>query len=169
LEPAFLAEVVNPESGRPVEQGEEGELVLTTLGRTASPVLRYRTGDLVRLAADPVCRCGRAEVALEGGVLGRSDDMVVIRGVNIHPSAIEDILRGFPLLAEYRVTVKTDSSLSEIHVEVEPSPTCADPMALCAEIETGLRTVFNLRIPVTFVTNLPRFELKARRWIRTEH
>lgn len=168
MESEFLAEVVDPASGSQVEPGAEGELVLTTLGRIASPVLRYRTGDLVRLARETVCVCGRVELSLEGGILGRTDDMVVIRGVNIHPSAVEDVLRGFPQAVEYRVTITSAAALREVRVELEPAPTCVDVAALCHEVETALRSAFNLRIPVTHVpaNTLPRFELKSRRWIR---
>src|ERR1043166_2093811 len=86
MEEAYLPEIIAPGSGPPVNPGQEGELVLTTLGRTGSPLLRYRTGDLVRASEKWVCICGRSELALPGGILGRSDDMVVVRGVNVYPS-----------------------------------------------------------------------------------
>jgi phenylacetate-CoA ligase len=83
LESAYLPEVIEPQTGAAVPAGQTGELVLTTLDRLGSPVLRYRTGDLVKPRAPGVCACGRHELALEGGILGRSDDMVVVRGVNV--------------------------------------------------------------------------------------
>src|SRR5207302_1102365 len=98
LEPAYFAEVIEPASGQPLAAGQTGELVLTTLGRIGSPLLRYRTGDLVKLAPRTAergtpCACGRHTLALEGGVLGRVDDLIIVRGVNIFPSAVEDIIR----------------------------------------------------------------------------
>jgi phenylacetate-CoA ligase len=86
LETAYLAEVIDPASGREVQPGEAGELVLTTLDRIGSPLLRYRTGDLVKPHERVRCSCGRWDMALEGGILGRTDDMVVVRGVNVYPS-----------------------------------------------------------------------------------
>ena len=103
LESAYLPEVIDPQSGEPVPAGETGELVLTTLDRIGSPLLRYRTGDLVKPRRRSVCACGRHELALEGGILGRSDDMVVVRGVNVYPSLVEEIVRGYPEVTEYRV------------------------------------------------------------------
>ena len=88
----FVAEVLDPESGQPVAPGEVGELTLTNLDRWAAPVLRYRSGDRVRLAAG-ACACGRTFARLEGGLLGRVDDMLVVRGVNVFPSALEGIVR----------------------------------------------------------------------------
>jgi phenylacetate-CoA ligase len=103
IESEYIAEVIDPLSGAPVEPGGKGELILTNLGRTGSPLLRYRTGDLVERGADSQCECGTLDLALEGGILARTDDMVIIRGVNLYPSAIEDVLRTCDGVAEYRV------------------------------------------------------------------
>lgn len=156
LERSFYAESVAPESGQPVPEGEPGELVLTTLRRKACPLLRYRTGDLVRLARTP------AGLTLVGGILGRVDDMVVVRGVNVYPSAVEQIIRGFPEVSEFRVTLDQLAALPELSVEVEASETTAT--AVAERLQSGL----SLRIPVEAVApgTLPRFELKARRWRR---
>jgi len=86
----FLAEIINPDTGQPVEPGETGELVLTTLTKEAFPIIRFRTGDLTRLITDP-CPCGRTFYRLNK-ILGRTDDMIIIRGVNVFPSQIESIL-----------------------------------------------------------------------------
>ncbi len=166
LERAYLAEVVDA-WGRPTRPGEAGELVLTTLGRTGSPVLRYRTGDLVR--AKPrgeACACGREDLALAGGILGRTDEMVIVRGVNIYPTAVEEVLRGFPDVAEYRVEVDGSRSLVELSLRVEARADCAEPAALAARVQEALQRVFNLRMPVTLAPagSLPRFEMKAKRW-----
>lgn len=171
MEGAHLAEIVHPDSGFPVPSGQEGELILTPLGRFGSPLLRYRTGDLVKASADSIagqpCACGRFEMALPGGILGRVDDMVVIRGVNIYPSAIDEIIRSCAQVAEYRVTIHNDQALAELRVEVEPVPNCPDPN-LANRIEKALSSALALRIPVRLVNpdSLPRFELKAKRWIR---
>jgi phenylacetate-CoA ligase len=169
---AFHAEIIDPETTRPVAVGQSGELVVTTLKRVGSPLLRYRTGDLVRLAAhhlhDAPCECGRFDLALEGGILARSDDMIVVRGVNVYPTSIEQIIREFPQVTEYRVHISSKGALSELHVVVEPARDTTDPAGLVAQIEKALQTSLSLRIPVTTAApnSLPRAELKARRWIR---
>src|SRR5262249_49940639 len=111
IESSFIAEVIDPESAKAVEPGSSGELVLTNLGRTGSPLLRYRTGDVVQAAKEAPCECGSYEIALEGGILGRTDDMVVVRGVNVYPSAIEQIVRSCGNVAEYRVEIHTGKAL----------------------------------------------------------
>jgi phenylacetate-CoA ligase len=168
LENAFIPEVIHPQTGVQVGPGETGELVLTNLGRIGSPLLRYRTGDLVQRAAALPCACGRFDLALEGGILGRTDDMVVVRGVNLYPSALEDVIHRFPMVAEYRAELYTERAMQEIRLQVEPAPECPDPAHLLHELEVALRAAFNLRIPVHLAEpgSLPRFELKARRWIR---
>jgi phenylacetate-CoA ligase len=168
LESAYIAEIIHPETGAHVATGETGELVLTTLGRLGSPLLRYRTGDLVRAALDTVCECGRSELALEGGILGRTDDMVCVRGVNLYPSAVEEILRAHGGVAEYQVQVDTTPTLPEVTIDVEPLPAGPDAAGLAHQLESALQIAFNLRIPVSVVPpgSLPRFEMKAQRWVR---
>ena len=173
IEEAYLAEVVDPESGEPVEptdaqQACRGELVVTNLHRSASPVLRYRTGDLVEAVFDQPCACGRRGMLLRGGILARADHMEVVRGVNVYPSAIEEVMRRECEVAEYQVEIDARSTLTEVRVEVEPVPECQHPEALAQRLERALRATFTLRIPVTPVEagSLPRFELKARRWNR---
>jgi phenylacetate-CoA ligase len=168
IESAYIAEVIDPETGAAVPPGAIGELVLTNLGRLGSPLLRYRTGDLVRRGADGPCECGAEDLSLPGGILGRSDDMVVVRGVNVYPAAVENILLASGQVAEYRVEAHSGRHLAELRVEVEPAPQCADGAALAQRLETELHTVFGLRIPVSAVPpgHLPRFEMKARRWVR---
>jgi phenylacetate-CoA ligase len=165
LERAYLAEVID-QRGRAAPAGEAGELVLTTLGRTGSPVLRYRTGDLVRAEALGRCACGRHDLALAGGILGRTDEMVIVRGVNVYPTAVEEVLRGFPDVAEYRVEVDGSRSLVQLRLRVEARAGCPEPDALAARVQEALQQVFNLRMPVTPAPagSLPRFEMKAKRW-----
>jgi phenylacetate-CoA ligase len=170
IERSYLAEVLEGETRRPVAEGATGELVLTPLGRHGSPLLRYRTGDVVRplrFERAP-CACGSFELALDGGILGRTDDMLIVRGVNVYPSAFEEILRGAGGVAEYRVRVKEQAALTELLVEVEPEATVADPVAFAAAIERRFHDALSLRVPVRAVAPgaLPRFEMKARRWVR---
>jgi phenylacetate-CoA ligase len=163
-EEAYIPEVIDPATGAAAAPGGEGELVLTNLGRTGSPLLRYRTGDIVRLAVPDRCSCGSWEAAFEGGIVGRTDDMVLVRGVNVYPSAVEDIVRTCGGVAEYRVRVSTDRSMVELRMEVEAS---GDADGLVHRLEAALRDSLALRIPVEVVApgTLPRFEMKARRWV----
>jgi len=160
--------VVHPATGQPAKPGEVGELVLTTLGRLGSPLLRYRTGDLVQPLEHAPCECGSYELSLQGGLLGRTDDVVIVRGVNVYPSALEDVVRASPGIVEYRVEVETRTTLPEIRVKVEISPEHTDTAGLVKRLETALRTTFALRIPVSHVPagSLPRFEMKSKRWAR---
>lgn len=169
MESAFYAEVVNPASGKPVDAGDSGELILTTLHRTGSPVLRYRTGDLVRpVSLTSPCACGRHTLALEGGILGRTDDMVIVRGVNIYPAAVEDVIRSNGDVMEYQVTTHQTDSLFRVALKVEPDAGCKDPDALARRLEKAFQDAFSLHVPVTTVPvgTLPRSEMKARRWVR---
>jgi phenylacetate-CoA ligase len=179
IESAYLPEVIDP-AGNPVPAGEMGELVVTTLNRLASPLLRYRTGDLVRAAVhsngcgprppqsspDPPCACGCHDLALAGGILGRADDMLIVRGVNIYPSAVEDLLRGFAEIAEYQVKVDHGPSLPELSLRIELSADCADADAVVRRVQASLHAAFNLRVPIALASagTLPRFEMKASRW-----
>jgi len=168
IESAFIAEVVHPKTGEAVAAGEVGELVLTNLGRWGSPLLRYRTGDLVCASLKQPCECGSYELALEGGIRGRADDVVVIRGVNLYPSAVEDVVRACEGVLEYRVEIQNRTSLPELKLKVEVSPECADPAALVKQLESSLRTTFALRIPVFLAAkgSLPRSDMKSKRWVR---
>jgi phenylacetate-CoA ligase len=165
IESAYFAEVIDPNTGQPAT---EGELILTTLTRTGSPLLRYRTGDLVKCEhGEAECECGRAALRLPGGIIGRVDDMVIVRGVNIYPAAVEEILRRFPDVAEYQVHVTKAVAMAELRLEVEPRDQCADVRGLIAGVRQALEAAFHLRIPVEAVAPgaLPRFEMKARRWL----
>jgi len=156
LEERYYAEVLDA-SGAPVVEGELGELVLTPLGRCSWPLFRYQTGDIVRP------RKTAAGLELEGGILGRMDDMVIVRGVNLYPSAVEDVVRKVPEIGEYRVTVHKGAGLAEISVEIE-SP---GSEGIAPQLEAEFERAFSLRIPVRDVQigTLPQFEMKARRWV----
>jgi phenylacetate-CoA ligase len=165
MESAYFAEIIEPAGGKPVAPGESGELVLTTLGRIGSPLLRYRTADLVQAVTTP-CGCGRNELALAGGILGRTDDMIVVRGVNVYPTAVEEIIRATGGVCEYRVRVSTRQALTELSVDIEPMPDAGDAMVLAAKLEKDFQARFALRVPVSVVASLPRYEMKAKRWVR---
>jgi len=161
MEEAYYAEVIKPGTNDPVTEGEEGELILTTLGRTGSPLIRYRTGDLVRSQRH------EEGLLLAGGILGRTDDMVIVRGVNVYPSAIEHIMRSVDGVAEYQVITTTSEEMAELSLRVEPASEDLGQV-LTNEIETAVRGNLGLRVPVEIVPpdSLPRFELKAKRWIK---
>ncbi len=158
LEDAYLAEVVDPKTGKEVEDGECGELILSTLDRTACPLLRYRTGDWVKK------KLHRGRLILDGGILSRLDDMVVVRGVNIYPSAIDAVVRQFPEVIEFMVEQRKVDAMDEIELLVEVDGNVARP--LLKKIESKLRDTFSLRIPVRLAEpeSLPRHEFKAKRW-----
>jgi phenylacetate-CoA ligase len=168
MEGSYIAEILDPQTSRPVPPDDTGELVLTTLGRIGSPLIRYRTGDLVREDTESCLAFGRHELTLQGGILGRTDDMVLVRGVNIYPSAVEEVLRSFQEIAEYRVEICQAGSMTEMQIGIEPGPGCTDGERLSKQVEAKLRSAFHLRVPVSVCApgELPRFEMKSRRWIR---
>lgn len=162
----FICEVLDPSSHVPVQDGEAGELVVTNLGRSASPVIRYRTRDIVRVTHER-CQCGRTLARVDGGILSRADDMVCIRGVNVYPTAVEAVVRRFPEVTEYRSTVSTRDSLRALDIELELEPGTADQATVSARVAQALQEAMGLSVPVRVVaTNaLPRFELKASRFV----
>jgi phenylacetate-CoA ligase len=163
LETECIAEVIDPATGLPQRDGEVGELVLTNLGRWGSPLLRYRTGDLVRLDPEP-CPCGRIERRLKDGILGRTDDMIHVRGNNVYPSAVEALIRQVAEVAEYRVEVDSSGPSPSLSVEVEPVP-AAVAAAVVERVDKVIRDalLFRARVVAVAPGSLPRFEMKARR------
>jgi len=166
LESEFIAEVIDPATAQPVADGTLGELVLTNLGRAASPVFRYRTGDLVVRQQGP-CACGRTLARLEGGIRARADDMVNVRGVNVYPAAIEAIIRQYPEVVEFRSTVQRAGAMRTLSVEIEVAESGIDRAALATHVGQGVREALGLTVPVLVVGAgaLPRFEMKARRFV----
>jgi phenylacetate-CoA ligase len=158
-ESEFIVEVIDPVSGAPAR---DGELVLTNLGRVGSPAVRYRTGDHVCLADTP-CPCARTFTRLEGGILGRLDDMLIVRGVNVFPAAIEGVVRRFPAIDEFQIEVFRAGELDEVRVLVE----VGDEVG-ASRLQEALRASLGIRFEVTPVPlrSLPRYELKARRVVR---
>jgi phenylacetate-CoA ligase len=162
-----IAEVIDPATGKLVPDGELGELVLTNLGRWGSPLIRYRTNDQVRITRDK-CRCGRWFARMEGGIVGRYDDMITVRGNNVFPAGVESVIRRFPDVAEFRVTIIGSGALAEMKIELEPTTSDIDP-ALADRVARAVHAALSFRAQVTTVAcgSLPRFEMKARRFIRT--
>jgi len=158
-ESEFILEVIDPVTAEPAT---DGELVLTNLGRVGSPVIRYRTGDRVRLA-DGNCPCGRTFRRLPGGILGRLDDLLIVRGVNVFPAAIEGVVRRFATIEEFQIEVFRDGELDEIRVLVELDDASGVP-----RVREALRASLGIRLEVAAVPvrSLPRFDLKARRVVR---
>jgi phenylacetate-CoA ligase len=165
----------------------EGELVVTNLGRLGSPVIRYRTGDRVRMTrAGGPSQVGSAALKrasspreaavpclpgafawLEGGIIGRIDDMLIIRGNNVFPSAVEDILRRFAAIAEYRIGVEDAAGGRELRLELELTPGVASA-AVIEDVTRAFRDrlFFRPRIVVVPPGALPRFEMKAKRLVK---
>lgn len=171
LETECIAEILNPETLEPVPAGQEGELVVTNLGRWGSPLLRYRTGDRVRAAASQRTGIGRALLRLEGGILGRTDDMLTIRGNNIYPAALEDAIRSIEGVEEYRIEVLTTRGMQQVRIEIEPGENSRQTGASLAEALSSLiksRWNFQPEVQTVPVGTLPRYEFKSRRFSRRE-
>jgi len=164
LESEFIAEVLEIGGDSPVGEDQPGELVLTNLGRWAAPVVRYRTGDLVRLRSTP-CACGSAFLRFPGGVLGRADEMVQVRGVNVYPSAVESIVREESGISEFQIEIFARRRMWEMRAEIEVGEG-SKPEEVKARLEKKLHLRLGLRAEVALVPvgSLPRFELKARRF-----
>lgn len=158
-EAEFIAEVIDRETLEPVDEGGLGELVLTSLGRFGAPVIRYRTGDMVRPSwpVDGECRFMR----LDRGVLGRADDMLIVRGVNVFPASVETILRSFESIDEYRMTAFKQNAMDCLKIEVEGE--AVDTARISRAIEVGI----GLRVELVAVEHgaLPRSDGKAQRFI----
>jgi phenylacetate-CoA ligase len=154
----FLIEVIDP---RTLKAAGEGELVITNLDRIGSPVLRYRTGDHVRINQD-VCECGRTFARMDGGIIGRIDQMLIVRGVNIFPSSLESIVRSFSRIQEFRVIVDDTNAMDELLIVVEAAGDKPEDLVKAIEREASHR--LGLRIGVELSAQpLPRFEMKASR------
>ncbi|UCE30345.1 MAG: phenylacetate--CoA ligase [Burkholderiales bacterium] len=162
----FLFEVIDPEDGAPVAEGEAGELVITTLTKEALPMLRYRTRDITRVTTRP-CDCGRTHLRILR-VTGRDDDMLIIRGVNMYPSQIEAVLVGRPgLAAHYQLVVERHGSLDHLRVEVEAQPgvepSAFDDMSRAAAHHIKSLIGVTAQVAVCAPGTLPRSQGKAVR------
>jgi len=163
-ESEFIVEVLNPETQEAVPEGEQGELIITNLGRIGYPVIRYRSGDLVVLNQQK-CACGRSFARFEGGVLGRADDMVVVRGINVFPSAVENLVRQCEAVEEFRITVSTNREMGNLAIELDLSKN-ANPESARKTVDQAIQNELSLRPEITVVPSgsLPRFEMKAKRF-----
>jgi len=162
----FIFEVIDPETGEGVDEGSRGELVVTTLSRPGMPVLRYRTGDLVELTTEP-CACGRTLARIKGGVLGRADDMLIVRGVNLYPSAIDNLLRALPSIVEYEVEIRRVAGMDDLLLKIEIHD--REPFSQVEQaVLAAFRSQLNIRVSVECAArgSLPRYEFKARRYKR---
>lgn len=173
IESMFLAECLDPETGMPVQPGEVGELVLSNLCCESVPLLRYKTRDLVKLNYSR-CDCGRSFVRMDGGVLGRADDMFQFAGVNIFPSAIENFIREIPeFSSEYQLVVPPKGSGGKLLIKVEASSEEVTSEQMKAALRRLMDTIkFRIQISPTVEVarpgSLPRFEGKAKRVIREQ-
>jgi phenylacetate-CoA ligase len=170
IEDHMIEEVIDPASLEPVAYGERGERVVTSFGRGTIPLIRYRTGDLVCKVPASRCSCGRSFDIYEGGILGRVDDMKVVRGTNVYPRAIEAIVREFPEVDEFQTVIAFEGIRDEITLRVEMKPDWSadrwevlhdDLHRHLAAAHEGL----NFRIERAGTGELPRFELKAKRTV----
>ena len=171
IESMFLAEVIDPKTGKWVGPGEEGELVLSNLCCESMPLIRWRMGDIVKFNYEK-CECGRTFLRLDGGIIGRADDMFQFGGVNIFPSAIENFVRGTKEFSnEYQVIAPKMGSGKHLRIRVEPS----SPALSHEEMDRAVKSfkeIFKFRIGVSpdvevvKIGELPRFEGKAKRVIR---
>ncbi len=165
IENEFIAEVIDPKTGESLEEGH-GEIVLTTLGRAATPLIRFRSGDLADVARKR-CACGRTFAHLRGGLLGRADDMMTIRGVNVFPSAIENILRRFPEIVEFQGIVTRAMEMQELWLRLETEGLDeAGQQGLARRVVAEMHTRLQLRPAIEFAApgSLPRAEMKSRRF-----
>jgi phenylacetate-CoA ligase len=144
----FIFEVIDPESGKTVAEGQQGELVITTLTKEALPMLRYRTRDITRVSTER-CECGRSHLRIRR-ITGRNDDMLIIRGVNVYPSQIEAVLVGMPEIApHYQLVVERKGNLDHVTVELEASPDVVPGAEAYARIGGAARHQIKSMIGIT--------------------
>jgi len=168
-EDAYIVEIINPETGERLPDGQQGELVLTTLKRCATPLLRYRTRDLTTIIADP-CPCGRTHRRISR-IMGRTDDMMIINGANVFPSQIEQVIMKIPEVGNnYQICLTRDGALDRLTVKVEIySKLFAGDLSelekLKAKIRDALKAsiIINVAVELHEPGSLPAFELKAKR------
>jgi phenylacetate-CoA ligase len=144
----FLFEVIDPDTGKPVAEGKQGELVITTLTKEALPMLRYRTRDITRVSTER-CECGRSHLRIKR-ITGRNDDMLIVRGVNVYPSQIEAVLVGMPEIApHYQLVVERKGSLDHVTVEIEAAPDVAPGAEAYARIAAAAQHQIKSMVGIT--------------------
>jgi phenylacetate-CoA ligase len=170
IEDHMIEEVLDPDTLEPVGYGERGERVVTSFGRGAIPLIRYRTGDLVCKVPASTCSCGRTFDIYEGGILGRVDDMKLVRGTNVYPRAIEAIVREFASVDEFQTVITREGIRDEItlRVELKTNAPAEDWDAISERLHRQLSLAhegLNFRLERAGEGELPRFELKAKRTV----
>jgi phenylacetate-CoA ligase len=168
IEDHFIEEVIDPATGEPVDYGEQGERVVTSFGRDAIPLLRYRSRDLVVKVPHDRCDCGRTFDIYDGGIRGRVDDMLLVRGTNVYPRAVEAIVREYPAVDEFQIHLWTQDGIrDEIAVRCEVRPGYEDQWdGVARRLGEDLRQNtegLGIHVERVEVDSLPRFELKAKR------
>jgi phenylacetate-CoA ligase len=168
LEPDCLVEVLHLDRDEPVQRGEPGELTITTLTRVDMPVLRYRTGDWVREDVETQSTDPCQWIRLAGGILGRVDDMLIIRGNNVFPASIEAVVRSFPEIAEFRIIISTQRAMPHVKLELEPHEPLPDAAGLVQRVAGAIkdRLQFQAELQLVPIGTLPRAEMKAKRVVR---
>ncbi len=161
----FIFEVIDPDTGKPVAEGAQGELVITTLTKEALPMLRYRTRDITRLSTER-CGCGRSHLRIKR-ITGRNDDMLIIRGVNVYPSQVEAVLVGVPDVApHYQLVVERKGAMDHLTVEVEIAPASAAAHPLVAQaVKHHIKSMIGVTAEVVVKQpgEIPRSQGKAVR------
>lgn len=166
LDSEFIAEIVDPKTALPVPEGEAGELIVTNLGRACMPSIRYRTGDLVKIKKG-LCPCGRTFRVLQGGVLGRKDEMIIIRGVNVFPNVLSNIIESYIQPGDhYRIEAYKEKGIDEIAIQLEMKEGEKNEVVPKA-IEEEIKRKLNIRIEVKAVPKgtLPQSDYKAKRFV----
>ena len=170
----FYPEIIDPETGEQLPDGEYGELVFTCIGKEALPLLRYRTRDICKLSHKP-CSCGRTLVKMSK-TRGRTDDMLIIRGINVFPSQVEHVLLSLNMEPNYQIIVDRKNNLDTMEVQVEMSDQMfSDKVGNLEDVEhniaAALQSTLNIAAKIRLVEpkSLPRSEGKAKRVIDKRH
>jgi phenylacetate-CoA ligase len=164
-EAEFFFELIDPQTGLPIQGAGIGEMVLTNLGRTCSPAIRFKTGDIVKVSENP-CGCGRSFRLLEGGIIGRVDEMITIRGMNVFPSQVETITEKYLQIGEeYQIVACTEKGMANLKVLLELANRPAEQ--ILSELAKELRDCLEIRVEVGTVApgTLNRSDYKSRRFV----
>jgi phenylacetate-CoA ligase len=168
-EDSVICEVLDPETGKPVEPGEVGELVFTDVVSKGAPLLRYKVNDLTRIDESP-CECGRTLARIPDGILGRADDMLIVRAANVYPSAIDEIVKGFAdISGNYQVIIDRPKDLDTMTLRVEKARalSSSEQQILVGQIDNRIKMAFGSRADIEVLEpgSLPTFVYKAKRII----
>ncbi|MEO0272892.1 MAG: phenylacetate--CoA ligase family protein, partial [candidate division WOR-3 bacterium] len=164
----FLVEIEDMETGEPIEEpGRPGKMIITTFDRLAKPCIRFDSKDVIKWAGHS-CECGRSFRLLDGGVIGRADDITKVKGVLLAPSAIEEVVRSFKELSdEFEVIVTKKGDIDDITLKIEIRPECEgskDDILKRLQTELRLKTNLGYNIEVHPYQSLPRYDVKAKRF-----